>query len=145
MAVMKHMVACAALVLLSMGAAAVMCQDKPEAAAQKAAESWLALVDSGKYSESWDEAASSFKAAVTKQKWEQAAGAVRDQTGKLKSRKLVSANYAKKLPNVPEGEYVVIQYDAAFEKAPAAIETITPMREKDGSWKVAGYFVKPKE
>jgi Protein of unknown function (DUF4019) len=32
-----------------------------EKSAQEAAQSWLALVDSGKYSESWDEAAQVFK------------------------------------------------------------------------------------
>jgi hypothetical protein len=42
---------------------------KPEDAAQKAAEAWLALVDAGKYGESWEEAATYFKGAVTKDQW----------------------------------------------------------------------------
>lgn len=121
-----------------------MGQDKPEAAAQKAAEKWLTLIDAGEYGQSWDEAAAAFKAAVTKEQWVQAVRNVRDQTGKLKSRKLARADYTKNLPNAAEGEYVVMQYEASFEKV-SAVETITPMREKDGSWKVSGYFVKPKE
>jgi hypothetical protein len=142
---MKSAKACVeALVLLVAGGAAIMGQDKPEGAAQKAAEKWLTLIDAGEYGQSWDEAAAVFKAAVTKEQWVQAVKNVRDQTGKLNSRKLVRADYTKTLPNAPEGEYVLMQYEASFEKG-SAVEAITPMREKDGSWKVSGYFVKPKE
>ena len=116
-----------------------------QAAAQKAAESWLPLIDAGKYGESWDQAAEVFRSAVTKEKWEQAVGNVRQQTGKLKSRKLTRAEYTEQLPNAPKGEYVLIQYDSSFENVASAVETIVPMREKDGTWKVSGYFVKPKE
>jgi hypothetical protein len=45
------------------------------------------------------------------------------------------------LPGAPEGEYVVIQYETQFEHKAGAIETVTPLREKDGSWRVSGYFI----
>jgi hypothetical protein len=35
----------------------------------------------------------------------------------------------------------VIQYATRFERA-NVVETVTPMRDKDGSWKVSGYYVK---
>ena len=62
--------------------------------------------------------------------------------GKVESRQLKSATYTTKIPNVPAGEYVVIQYETKFDRAPGMIETVTPMLEKDGKWKVSGYFVK---
>jgi hypothetical protein len=37
---------------------------------------------------------------------------------------------------------VVIQFDTRFENRPLSMETVTPMREKDGSWKVSGYFIR---
>jgi hypothetical protein len=37
---------------------------------------------------------------------------------------------------------VVIQYETSFERAPGMIETVTPMLEKDGKWKVSGYYIK---
>jgi len=40
----------------------VQAQQKPEQLAQQSAEPWLALVDSGKYGESWEQAAQFFKA-----------------------------------------------------------------------------------
>ncbi len=37
---------------------------------------------------------------------------------------------------------VVIQYDTSFQNKASAIETVTPSLEKDGVWRVSGYFVK---
>lgn len=121
---------------------ATFAQEKPEKAAEKSAEQWLPLVDAGKYGESWNQASENFKSAVTKTSWEQQVGLVRAQTGKFKSRSLKSAQYSESLPNAPAGKYVVIQYDSSFETGPW-IETAVMMEQKDGSWKVAGYFMKP--
>ncbi len=115
---------------------------KPEKLAQSSSDAWLALVDSGKYANSWDEAAQLFKSAVTKDRWLSALEQVRTPQGKVLSRKLKSATYTKSLPNAPEGEYVVIQYDTNFENKQGAVETVTPMLEKDGKWRVSGYFIK---
>ena len=62
--------------------------------------------------------------------------------GKVVARQLKSATYATKLPNAPVGEYVVLQFETSFENASGMIETVTPMLEKDGKWKVSGYFIK---
>ncbi|MBI5442228.1 MAG: DUF4019 domain-containing protein [Deltaproteobacteria bacterium] len=110
--------------------------------AQAAATTWLTLTDAAKYGPSWDEAASLFKAAVTKASWESALKGVRAPLGVVKSRKLRAATFTRTLPGAPDGEYVVIQFDTQFESKAAAVETITPMHEKDGSWRVSGYFIK---
>jgi ABC-type molybdate transport system substrate-binding protein len=115
---------------------------KSEELAQKAAESWLALTDSGKYAESWDDASSRFKAAVTKDRWVSMVAPVRDPLGKVLSRTLKSATYTTSLPGAPDGEYVVIQYDTSFEHKKSVVETITPMLDKDDHWRVSGYFIK---
>ena len=117
-------------------------KQSPEEAAQQAAESWLRLVDSGKYAESWSEAAQFFKEKVTKPEWQNALQSARTPLGGVDSRKLRGATYTKTLPKAPDGEYVVIQYDTSFLKKKAAIETITPMKDKDGQWRVSGYFIK---
>lgn len=113
-----------------------------EQLAQQSSESWLTLVDSGKYAESWDEAAQFFKAAVTKDQWQAMLHATRDPLGKLVSRTVKSANYTKTLPGAPDGEYVVIQYDTYFEHKQSAVETVVPMLDKDGKWRISGYFIK---
>jgi hypothetical protein len=116
--------------------------ESPEDAAQKAAESWLVLVDSGKYPESWDEAAALFKGAMTREQWTQTLKGVRSPLGKLQSRKIKSRQYAEKLPGAPDGKYVILQFDTVFEHKASAIETVTPMLDKDGSWRVSGYYLK---
>jgi Protein of unknown function (DUF4019) len=120
----------------------VFAQPKAEQLAQQAAESWLALVDSGKYADTWQEAAQMFKAAVSKEKWQSMVGSVRDPLGKNTSRKLRSAKYTTSLPGAPDGQYVVIQYDTSFEHKQSAVETVTPMLDKDGKWRVSGYYIK---
>jgi Protein of unknown function (DUF4019) len=123
-------------------AAAAQAPQKPEQVAQAPADAWLAVVDSGNYAKSWEETAQSFKAVVTKDQWQSALDASRSPQGKVLSRKLKSAAYAKNPPNAPEGEYVVIQYDTNFEHKSGAVETVVPNLEKDGKWRVSGYFIK---
>ena len=110
--------------------------------ATSAAKAWLSLTDSGKYGASWDAAATLFKGAVTKENWEKALSTVRSPRGAVRSRKLRSATFTHELPRAPKGDYVVIEYDTDFESSSGAVETITPMLEKDGSWKVSGYYIK---
>lgn len=117
-------------------------EPKPESAAQTAAEKWLALVDAGKYAESWQAAAAHLKKVVNEKKWKQTMAPVRGPLGKVVSRKLKSAAYTKELPGAPEGEYVVVQFDTEFASKKAAVETVTPMKDKDGQWRVSGYFIK---
>jgi hypothetical protein len=117
----------------------------PEAAkkaAQPVAADWLALVDGGKYGESWENTSQTFKTAVTRDQWEQVMQARRVPLGKLVSRKLKSAEYKTSLPGAPDGEYVVIQYDTSFEHKKTAVETVTPMVDKDDVWRVSGYFIR---
>ena len=113
-----------------------------EKAALTAAKAWLKLVDDGKYTESWNEASEYFKRAITKEQWEQTVQAVREPLGKTVFRKLKSKQYATTLPGAPDGEYVVIQFDSSFTNKKTAIETITPMLDKDGMWRVSGYYIK---
>jgi hypothetical protein len=112
------------------------------ARAQEATTMWLGLTDAGEYSRSWEQAAGYFQSKVTKAAWESAVRAARSPLGSVNSRKLKSAVFTRTIPGAPDGEYVVIQYDTTFEHNANAKETVTPLREKDGTWKVSGYFIK---
>jgi len=136
-------VPCAALTLMLLPQARILhARQKPEDLAQKSAETWLVRTDSGKYGESWDEASSAFKAAVSKEKWSGMLQSARTPLGALKSRKLSSVQYMKNPPSAPEGAYVILTYDASFEKLPSATETVSMALDKDGKWRAAGYFIK---
>ena len=111
-----------------------------EAAAQKDALGWLVLVDQKRYKESWRHASKIFQSAVTAAEWEAQVKRVRDMVGELESRKFKSAEATKTLPGAPDGDYVVLQFDASFTQKAAAVETVVMSQE--GSWKVAGYFIR---
>ena len=111
-------------------------------AAIEAAEVWLELVDKEQYGESWDEAAKYFQGAVSKAQWLSSMEAVRKPLGQTVSRSLKSKQYQTSLPGVPDGEYVVIQFNTSFEHKRSAVETVTPMKEQDGKWRVSGYYIK---
>ena len=127
--------------LLSVGVVAAGDSEK-EKAAVAAAEEWFTMVDHGKYVESWKEAAQYFKNAVKQEQWEQSLQAVRNPLGKLISRKVNSETYMTSLPGAPNGEYVVIQFETSFENKESAIETVTPMMDKDAKWRVSGYYMR---
>ncbi len=113
-----------------------------EQAAIAAAEVWLELVDRENYGESWDEAANYFQGAVSKEQWLSSMRAVRYPLGQKRSRSLKSKQYFNSLPGAPDGEYVVIQFNTSFEHKRSAVETVTPMKDRDGKWRVSGYYIK---
>ncbi|HEU6446862.1 MAG TPA: DUF4019 domain-containing protein [Verrucomicrobiae bacterium] len=114
-------------------------RDKPVVSA---AESWLQLIDGGGYAQSWKGASESFQQAITQSKWVSALESVRKPLGALASRKLQSEQRMTQLPGMPDGQYVLMQFDTSFANKKSAVETLTFMLEKDGQWKAAGYYIR---
>ena len=137
-------VALAGALLLT--AAAILADEAAEKAAEKAAQQaakvWLASLDAGDYAESWKQSSSLFQSKVTEKQWETAARGARAPCGKVLSRKVKSVEFKRSLPYAPDGEYVVIQYETSFENKKEAVETVTPMKDTDGAWRVSGYYVR---
>jgi hypothetical protein len=142
----------ACLFAFFVAAGAGVAAEAPEDAAQAAAESWLKLVDAGNYAASWDQAGKVLKAAVKQTSWSEQVGAARAPLGKLVARKLKSREYTEKAPTTRviggtvyswrPGRYVVIQYETVFANKPAAVETLVPMADSDGVWRVSGYSIR---
>ena len=112
------------------------------APAMRAAEEWLEHIDAGAYGEGWERADQAIRDAMPRLQWEVALDRLRSKLGAVSRRKLRAANYVRDPPGAPPGEYVVLQYDTAFATRPRSVETVTPARQKDGSWKVSGYYVR---
>ena len=132
-----------ALIILSIlfSISPVQTNEEAEKAALATSNKWLALVDKGDYFKSWDQAAEIFKKMVIKEEWQTKLNAYRMPLGKVSERKVMSKQYTKTLPDAPEGEYVVLQYETVFTSKQTITETITSMLEKDGKWRVAGYYI----
>ncbi len=103
---------------------------------------WLAITDQGDYGAAWDAASTPIKSGATRAQFVKALTGARAPLGAPISRTLVSKQYATSLPGVPDGDYVVIQYQTTFRNKQSAVETITPKLEDDGQWRVAGYYIR---
>jgi hypothetical protein len=133
-------------------AGATLAAQTPEDAAQAVADSWLKLVDGGDYPASWDQAASALKGAVKQASWVEMAEGVRSPLGGLVSRTLKSREYTEKMPTTRviggkvytwgSGRYVVLQYDTVFANRASAVETVIPMADPDGAWRVSAYSIR---
>jgi Protein of unknown function (DUF4019) len=128
--------------LVALGSVPSTGAEEAEDLAVEAALRWLAEVDAGDYGASWDHAAELFKKAVSREDWETAVSGTRGPLGELVSRDLQSTTYTSELPGAPDGEYVVIQFKTSFAKKKNAVETVTPMKDPDGKWRVSGYYIR---
>jgi hypothetical protein len=115
--------------------------EKAEKAALASSTKWLTLVDNGDYSKSWERAAVLFRGMETKVEWETKLNTYRTPLGKVSERNVKSKRYTTTLPDAPEREYVVIEYETVFKNKQTVTETVTSVLEKDGKWKVAGYYI----
>jgi len=135
-------VATASLLLICLISIPALGSETAEKKALEAAQSWLTMIDYGRYTDSWEAAAQYFRNAVSREQWQQSLNAVRKPLGKVLKRTVKSSQYTTSLPGAPDGQYVVIQYETAFANKKSSTETITPMLDKDGKWRVSGYYIK---
>jgi hypothetical protein len=134
--------------LLTVGSSGAWAQSAPAdasaiAAATQAALIWLAIVDGGQLGQSWDAAAPALQGALTREAWSRAVGQARGALEPFGQRMLLAAQYAATLPNAPPGPYVVLQYRTKVSQGREVVETVVPMLQPDGSWRVSGYYVRP--
>jgi hypothetical protein len=139
---MKLAVALCSVMLWALTASAANDRGSAENAAESAARAWLGLVDAGKYADSWSSAAAPFRQKITAAQWQAAVSAARAPLGSLSSRTLKSATHTSTLPGAPDGDYVVLQFSSSFENKASAVETVTPMKDTDGQWRVSGYYIR---
>ncbi len=111
-------------------------------AATEATDHWLAIVDAGKFADSWKNTADVFKLGVTETQWVVDLNSIRSKVGKTTMRELKTAQFSTTLRGAPlTGEYVTISYLTKFADAPLAMETLVVSKEKDGEWRIAGYNI----
>jgi beta-lactamase regulating signal transducer with metallopeptidase domain len=116
-------------------------------AAVAAMQAWLAEIDAAHYDQSWTDAAPSFQKALSSAQWVSALTSVRAPLGKCQGRKLDSALEQAAAPSpagTQHGDFVIAQFDSSYENLKYAVETVTFEKAPDGSWKAAGYYIKPK-
>lgn len=106
------------------------------AATASSAQSWLALVDQGKWQESWAATAASFRSLITSAVWSSVSERVRTPLGAVRSRVLLSQ---ESVPAPPDG-IEVLKFRTSFANRPNAVETLS-LAQEDGAWRVVGYYI----
>jgi len=108
-------------------------------------KTWLAEVDGGKYALSWTDASSLFKTQVGSDKWVEMLTDVRAPLGKCVQRAKVSFAFEKNPDpkGVIKGDFAMVQFESSFENMKHAVETVAFFKEADGTWKAAGYVIRP--
>jgi hypothetical protein len=129
------------LLALSAALAGGALADAPTASAETAARTWLAAADTGSGAETWALAAPVFQDRISSEEWQKRLTAARGPLGAVEKRTLTSATHATSLPGAPDGDYEVVKFQTQFEHKASAVETVTTVKQSDGSWRVAGYFI----
>lgn len=105
-------------------------------------EQWIKKLDNGWYTQCYDETSPYLQEQVNPQQWLNNMNTYRKPLGMPERRTEVNIYYEQDLPNSPKGEYILVQYATVFAKTSVMIESVVLMKEADGSWKVAGYFIR---
>ena len=123
------------------GVSAVQPSAPPPAAAAesdpvRAAREWLALVDKGDWTASWNATGQSFKALNTVDVWAKLSEEVRPPLGAVRSRVLISE---QDVPAPPYG-YQMVKFRTDYANRSGAIETLSLSREGE-QWRVVGVTI----
>jgi uncharacterized protein DUF4019 len=150
---MRQSIAMAAAVLLT--ALAVVSQVQAQSVtpeqrqALDAAERWLAPLDAQRYADAWAMAAESFKASVGRQEFRDGIRNIRKDYGKVIARKAEKMGFVGEAPNPndaatgpKQGTQVAILFETKFAGKKQATEELSMVLEKDGLWRVAGYYIR---
>lgn len=109
---------------------------------ESSARSWLGLIDSGKYKESWENSSALFKLKTSESEWIKLITAIRASRGAMSARYIATAASGKSLSGFPDGEYVVLQFYTTFPEKGLAFETVTLAKTQNETWQVAEYSLK---
>ncbi|MBO9714173.1 DUF4019 domain-containing protein [Sphingomonas sp.] len=116
--------------------AATAARAAPDAAVVDAALQWLALVDQGRWDESYRATGAAFRKLNTARVWATTSEKVRVPLGAVVSRTLLGQ---ENLPAPPHG-YEVVKFRTSFANKADAVETVTLDRE-EGVWCVVGVTI----
>jgi len=108
----------------------------------ESARRWLEALDVGRFGASWEEASPLLRDSVPKLQWEVNLDRARAPLGVVIHRKVRQANCQRGTPADPEAEVCLIVYDTRFENRPLTTELVSPIKGRDGVWRVSAYVLR---
>lgn len=116
-------------------------QDPRAALVQRAAREFVALADALDAAASHAAAGKRFRDAMTVARWGDALTKARAPLGAVQQRALTVTRFERSFRGLPDGDYAVIEFRAAFAAKSGVREVVNLEREADGTWRVIGYFL----
>ena len=113
--------------------------DKSITTAQKVAEAWMLLWDSGNRTECYKALGEFAKRTIDEKAWATFWATERKPLGKLKWRKIIHTSLIKSIKNLPDHSGAIVSYQSSFEDQKDLFETLYLILEKDGSWRILVY------
>ena len=106
-----------------------------------AAESFTGHIDQEDYSTAYANASELFQVSLSKQDWIKEREQANFLIGAVQERKLVSVHARTTFPRLPDGEYLVVYFEAKTERKEKAAEVVL-VKSTGDSWKVCSYRLK---
>jgi uncharacterized protein DUF4019 len=108
---------------------------------RQAAESWLALMDSGKVADGWKALSTSASSKVNQAKWASAFAKTDQEFGARQGREFKSANLMLKAQAGGNQDLYLLEFQAVSITKGALREIVRVVKDVDGQWRVIGYTV----
>ena len=115
-------------------------EEEDIAAARPTVDTWLELVDSGRYRDAWELGSTYFKRVVPVDDLVQAMETHRAPLGAVDTRTLRSAVRTDTVVGAPDAPYVLFTFQTVFADRTTTVETVTAEREA-GAWLIAGHVL----
>jgi len=103
---------------------------------------WLEKVHQNKAGEAWTMASEYLRQNLSSEKFVEMIAKARQPLGSVMTRRLSSAKRMESPPGAPDGLYLVSEFDSSFTNKKDAKEFVTLYKEKDGHWRICGYFIR---
>ena len=103
-------------------------------------ERWLALVDQGNYTASWNEAAENLRTSETRDRWVRLLNTDREPAGAVISR--IARRSVYRVGRLGR-ENVDVYFETSFSNMKSVVESVGTRLGPDGHWRVTGYVLDP--
>jgi len=116
---------------------------RPDPAAVAVSNAWLAIVDAGGYTKSFQQTPARIRAGgeVAEKSFVSWLRSRRAALGNVISRKVVRARFSHTMAGAPDGNYEFLDYETSFTRKTSALEIVT-LTSESGHWQVSGYHIR---
>ena len=108
---------------------------------ERAAGSWLALLDAGRFDDAWREAADLLRRSTSQAEWQDATRRLREEMGTVAAREAVTRDYHQDLNGIP-GIFFTLRFRTRLADGREVVEVLTLTPDAGQQYRAAAYGLK---